>query len=52
MDIYSTLLETHRQVIKQRDEYYQESERLRQTATPRPDWNRCGDVIAGGMYMK
>lgn len=45
----SLLLETHKQVIKQRDEFYQESERLRQMATPRPDWPRCGEVIAGGM---
>lgn len=35
-------------MIRLRDEFYQESERLRQTATPRPDWNRCANIIAGG----
>ncbi|XP_067933736.1 translin-associated factor X-interacting protein 1-like [Watersipora subatra] len=46
---HDSLLETHKQVIKQRAEFYQERERLREMATPRPDWPRCGDVIAGGM---
>ena len=45
---YSALLEVHKQVLKQRDEFYQESERLRQSATPRPDWEKCADVIPGG----
>lgn len=44
----SALLEVHKQVLKQRDEFYQESERLRQSATPRPDWEKCADVIPGG----
>lgn len=35
-------------MIKLRDEFYQESERLKKTATPRPDWNRCTEVVSGG----
>lgn len=48
LTLRSALLEVHKQVLKQRDEFYQESERLRQSATPRPDWEKCADVIPGG----
>lgn len=47
--ICSELLDIHKQVIKQRDELYQERERLKQTATPRPDWSRCSKVVPGGV---
>ncbi|KAF6034731.1 TSNAXIP1 [Bugula neritina] len=45
---HDTLLEVHKQVIVQRDEFFQESERLRQTATPRPEWEKCADIVPGG----
>ncbi|KAF6022920.1 TSNAXIP1 [Bugula neritina] len=46
---HDTLLEVHKQVIVQRDEFFQESERLRQTATPRPEWEKCADIVPGGI---
>jgi hypothetical protein len=45
---HDTLLEVHKQVLQQRDDYYIDSETLRRTATPRPNWNHCGDFVAGG----
>lgn len=38
----------HQSVIQQKETFYTECERLRQTATPRPDWERCADVVPGG----
>ena len=32
---FSDLLDVHKQVLQQRDDYYVESETLRRTATPR-----------------
>ncbi|KAK2189473.1 hypothetical protein NP493_106g07058 [Ridgeia piscesae] len=42
------LLDLHKQTLAQRDEYYAESETLRRSSTPRPKWDRCADVVAGG----
>lgn len=46
---HDTLLEVHKQVIKQRDEFYTECETLRRSSTPRPDWEKCADAVRGGM---
>ena len=45
---FSTLLDVHKQVLQQRDDYYVESETLRRSATPRPEWEKCIDYIPGG----
>ncbi|XP_019638236.1 PREDICTED: translin-associated factor X-interacting protein 1-like [Branchiostoma belcheri] len=45
---HDTLLEVHKQVLQQRDEFYTQSETLRRSATPRPDWDKCGEVVDGG----
>ncbi|XP_045191892.2 translin-associated factor X-interacting protein 1-like [Mercenaria mercenaria] len=46
---HEALLEVHKQVVKQRDEFYTECETLRRSSTPRPDWDKCADNIRGGM---
>ncbi|XP_033125357.1 translin-associated factor X-interacting protein 1-like isoform X2 [Anneissia japonica] len=48
MTEHDTLLQVHNQVIQQRDQFYTELETLKRSATPRPDWGRCGEVISGG----
>ncbi|KAI0981103.1 hypothetical protein GJ496_006539 [Pomphorhynchus laevis] len=35
-------------VIKERDDYYNFSAGARGSCTPRPDWNKCAQVIDGG----
>ncbi|XP_067930159.1 translin-associated factor X-interacting protein 1-like [Watersipora subatra] len=46
---HAVLNEAHITILKEKDQYYQESEQLRQAATPRPDWERAADVIPGGI---
>ncbi|WAR12866.1 TXIP1-like protein, partial [Mya arenaria] len=46
---HDALLDVHKQVLKQRDEFYTECETLRRSSTPRPDWDRCADSVRGGM---
>ncbi|KAK3586266.1 hypothetical protein CHS0354_006958 [Potamilus streckersoni] len=46
---HDTLLEVHKQVVKQRDEFYTESETLKRSSTPRPDWEKCADFVKGGI---
>ncbi|ELT95990.1 hypothetical protein CAPTEDRAFT_174103 [Capitella teleta] len=46
---HGALLDTHKQVVAQRDEYFTECKTLRRSATPRPDWNRCADYVTGGI---
>nr|XP_039253513.1 translin-associated factor X-interacting protein 1-like [Styela clava] len=45
---HDTLLDVHQQVIDQRDEYYTEAETLRRSATPRPQWKKCAEIVPGG----
>ncbi|XP_071495928.1 translin-associated factor X-interacting protein 1-like [Diadema antillarum] len=45
---HDALLEVNQQIITQRDDFYQELENLKRTATPRPDWDRCAEVLEGG----
>jgi hypothetical protein len=49
MQEHNTLLGVHKEVIAQRDKYAQESEVMKRSSTPRPDWQRCGEFIEGGM---
>ncbi|XP_071958609.1 translin-associated factor X-interacting protein 1-like [Antedon mediterranea] len=48
MSEHDTLLQVHDQVIQQRDQFYTDLETLKRSATPRPDWARCAEVISGG----
>jgi len=45
---HSALIDVHKKVIEQRDEFALDCERMRQSATPRPDWNKCGLYVEGG----
>ncbi|XP_060644135.2 translin-associated factor X-interacting protein 1 isoform X1 [Anolis sagrei] len=46
---YDTLLEVHKQVSDERDQYHNELISVQRASTPRPDWDKCADVIAGGL---
>ena len=35
-------------MVKQKAELQTESDTLKRSATPRPDWSRCADVVYGG----
>ncbi|PAA91648.1 hypothetical protein BOX15_Mlig004790g2 [Macrostomum lignano] len=48
IDEHRALQDLYEQVLKQRDQYYTEAEQLKGTATPRPEWERCGEYISGG----
>ncbi|CAK8688954.1 unnamed protein product [Clavelina lepadiformis] len=45
---HDTLLDVHKQVLEQRDEFYTEAETLRRSATPRPQWSKCGEIVPAG----
>ncbi|XP_056663825.1 translin-associated factor X-interacting protein 1 isoform X3 [Monodelphis domestica] len=45
---YETLLQVHMATVKDRDEFFNELQEIQRTSTPRPDWSKCKDVIAGG----
>lgn len=46
---HDTLLDIQKQVTKQRDEFYVELEQMKRASTPRPDWEKCADVVSGGV---
>ncbi|KAJ8302492.1 hypothetical protein KUTeg_018888 [Tegillarca granosa] len=46
---HDALLDVHKQVTKQRDEFYVECETLKRSSTPRPDWDKCADHVNGGI---
>ncbi|KAL4234843.1 Translin-associated factor X-interacting protein 1 [Mactra antiquata] len=46
---HDALLDVHKQVVKQRDEFYTECETLRRSSTPRPDWDKAADNVRGGV---
>ncbi|CAH1779147.1 unnamed protein product [Owenia fusiformis] len=46
---HDALLDVHKQVVEQRDQFYIECETLRRTATPRPEWEKAGDHVTGGL---
>eukprot|EP00118_Oscarella_pearsei_P019117 m.200352 g.200352 ORF g.200352 m.200352 type:complete len:702 (+) comp39590_c0_seq1:155-2260(+) len=48
MEEHSTLLGVHKEVLAQRDKYAKESEMMKRSSTPRPEWDRCADFVEGG----
>ncbi|KAK7483032.1 hypothetical protein BaRGS_00025695 [Batillaria attramentaria] len=46
---HNALLDVQKQVTHQRDQFYLELETLKRASTPRPDWEKCGEYIQGGM---
>ncbi|XP_039183376.1 translin-associated factor X-interacting protein 1 isoform X1 [Crotalus tigris] len=45
---YEIMLDIHKQVSEDRDRYFNDLINVQRTSTPRPDWNKCADVILGG----
>jgi len=45
---HTSLIDVHKKVVEQRDSFASDCERMRVSATPRPDWNKCGFFIEGG----
>ncbi|XP_028905578.1 translin-associated factor X-interacting protein 1 isoform X2 [Ornithorhynchus anatinus] len=46
---YNTLHQQHRDTVKERDQLILEVQELRRSHTPRPNWSKCPEVVAGGM---
>ncbi|XP_076988874.1 translin-associated factor X-interacting protein 1 isoform X1 [Tamandua tetradactyla] len=45
---HEILLQLHMSTLKERDQFYGELQEIQRTSTPRPDWTKCEDVVAGG----
>ncbi|XP_017499810.2 translin-associated factor X-interacting protein 1 isoform X2 [Manis javanica] len=45
---HEILLQLHMSTVKERDQFYSELQELQRTSTPRPNWAKCEDVVAGG----
>ncbi|XP_066206064.1 translin-associated factor X-interacting protein 1 isoform X2 [Saccopteryx leptura] len=45
---HEILLQLHMSTLKERDQFHSELQEIQRTSTPRPDWTKCEDVIAGG----
>ncbi|KAM5208059.1 translin-associated factor X-interacting protein 1 isoform 7-T9 [Hipposideros larvatus] len=45
---HEILLQLHMNTLKERDQFYSELQEIQRTSTPRPDWTKCKDVVAGG----
>ncbi|XP_058135816.1 translin-associated factor X-interacting protein 1 isoform X2 [Dasypus novemcinctus] len=45
---HEILLQLHMSTLKERDQFYAELQEIQRTSTPRPDWTKCEDVVAGG----
>lgn len=45
---HSVLIEVHRKVLEQRDTFSLDCERMRRSATPRPEWDKVGVYLEGG----
>ncbi|XP_014403313.1 PREDICTED: translin-associated factor X-interacting protein 1 isoform X5 [Myotis brandtii] len=45
---HEILLQLHMTTLKERDQFYTELQEIQGTSTPRPDWIKCEDVVAGG----
>lgn len=43
-DEYSTLLDIHKQISEERDQYYTELLNVQRSSTPRPDWDKCAGI--------
>ncbi|XP_003472195.1 translin-associated factor X-interacting protein 1 isoform X2 [Cavia porcellus] len=45
---HEILLQLHMTTLKERDQFFSELQDIQRTSTPRPDWTKCGDMVAGG----
>ncbi|CAO2610155.1 Translin-associated factor X-interacting protein 1 [Lemmus lemmus] len=45
---HELLLQLHVTTLKERDQFHFELQEIKRTSTPRPDWNKCENVISGG----
>uniref|UniRef100_A0A2K5DZR0 Translin associated factor X interacting protein 1 n=1 Tax=Aotus nancymaae TaxID=37293 RepID=A0A2K5DZR0_AOTNA len=45
---HKILMQLHMSTLKERDQFYSELQEIQRTSTPRPDWNKCEDVVARG----
>nr|XP_034975076.1 translin-associated factor X-interacting protein 1 [Zootoca vivipara] len=45
---YDTMLDIHKQVSEERDKFYNDLINVQRSSTPRPNWEKCADVIADG----
>ncbi|XP_004843071.1 translin-associated factor X-interacting protein 1 isoform X3 [Heterocephalus glaber] len=45
---HEILLQLHMTTLKERDQFSSELQDIQRTSTPRPDWTKCADVVAGG----
>ncbi|XP_006156934.1 translin-associated factor X-interacting protein 1 isoform X2 [Tupaia chinensis] len=45
---HEILLQLHMSTLKERDQFFSELQEIQRTSTPRPDWTKCEDRIAGG----
>ncbi|XP_062997508.1 translin-associated factor X-interacting protein 1 [Elgaria multicarinata webbii] len=45
---YETMLDVHKQVAEERDQFYNDLINVQRSSTPRPSWDKCAEVIAGG----
>ncbi|CAK6436701.1 unnamed protein product [Pipistrellus nathusii] len=45
---HEILLQLHMVTLKERDQFFTELQEIQRTSTPRPDWTKCEDVVAGG----
>uniref|UniRef100_A0A672TL17 Translin-associated factor X-interacting protein 1 N-terminal domain-containing protein n=1 Tax=Strigops habroptila TaxID=2489341 RepID=A0A672TL17_STRHB len=46
---YETLLEIQRETAEERDNFHAELQRVQHNSTPRPKWEKCSEVIPGGI---
>ncbi|XP_008063949.1 translin-associated factor X-interacting protein 1 isoform X1 [Carlito syrichta] len=46
---HELLLQLHVSTLKERDQFFSELQEIQRTSTPRPDWSKCKDVVAGGL---
>ncbi|XP_038596046.1 translin-associated factor X-interacting protein 1 [Tachyglossus aculeatus] len=46
---YDTLVAVHKEVWKEREQLTLEVQEFRRSSTPRPDWSKCPEVVAGGI---
>ncbi|XP_007992123.1 translin-associated factor X-interacting protein 1 isoform X6 [Chlorocebus sabaeus] len=45
---HEILMQLHMSMLKERDQFFSELQEIQRTSTPRPDWTKCEDVVAGG----
>uniref|UniRef100_A0A8C9Q2W6 Translin associated factor X interacting protein 1 n=1 Tax=Spermophilus dauricus TaxID=99837 RepID=A0A8C9Q2W6_SPEDA len=45
---HDSLLQMHMSTLKERDQFFSELQEIQRTSTPRPNWTKCEDVVAGG----